>query len=321
MSGSGRDGAQYASADVLLFDATPPHRGTTRAALSMVGFKRITATSDFDEVVQCISQRAFDVLIADLTGNAQAVCNLMRDVRHGDRGPNPFLIAFLTAWSLREDEAARVLNSGADDVLIRPYSVTFMAERVRTLVEARKAFVVANGYIGPDRRKSGDRGGDTKFFDVPNTLRLKAKPAGQDAPDLMSLVREAQAKLGDLRLKMTALQMRLLAHFALNAAADGSPLDRYLAPMSSIARLLSERLNGSPENEASTTAALLAQTVATLMRGEHVMESLANLSEYASTLHALVNADRTMAEREDEFARAVKRLSTRDAPSRMRAAE
>ena len=75
MQGSSRDGAQYASADVLLFDATPPHRGTTRAALSMVGFKRITATSDLDEVVQCITQRAFDVVIADLTGNAQAVCD------------------------------------------------------------------------------------------------------------------------------------------------------------------------------------------------------------------------------------------------------
>lgn len=321
MQGMGRNGAQYGSAEVLLFDATPAHRATTRAALGMVGFKRITATSDIDEALQCVSQRAFDVLIADLAGHEQRVCKLVRDIRHGDLGPNPFLVALLTAWSLREDEAAVTLNSGADDVLIRPYSVTFLAERVRSLVESRKSFVVANGYIGPDRRKAGDRsGGDVTLLDAPNTLRAKAKPAERGAPNVMEQVREAQSKLGDLRLKMTALQMRLLTHFAFRAAVDGGALDNYLSPMSSVAQTLAERLAGSPDKEAASTAVMLARAVGSLERGEQVMESLANLSEYASTLHALTNADRSMSEREEEFMRAVKRLNTREAPFGRRSA-
>jgi len=314
MQGMGRSGAQYGSSEVLLFDPTPGHRATTRAALGMVGFKRITATSDVDEAVQCLTQRAFDVLIADLTGCEQRVCKLVRDVRHGDRGPNPFVVVLLTAWSLREAEAEMTLNSGADDVLIRPYSVTFLAERVRALVESRKSFVVTNGYIGPDRRKAGERsGGDVTLLEAPNTLRAKARPAERGAPDVMELVREAHSKLGDLRLKMTTLQMRLLTHFALRAAADGGAIDNYLAPMSAVAEVLADRLTASADNEAAASAVLLAKTVGSLGRGEGVMESLANLSEYASTLHAQMNADRSMSEREEEFMRAVKRLSTREA--------
>src|SRR5262249_37723576 len=158
---------------------------------------------------------------------------------------------------------------------------------------------------------SGDRS-DVKLIDVPNTLRLKAKPTERErGRDVMTLVREAHAKLFDLRLKITALQMRLLAHFALRAAANDEPLQKYLSPMGSVARQLAERLAGASDNDAATTAVALEKAVAGIGRGEDVLEAIANLSEYASTLHAMLNADRSMAEREEEFARAVKRISER----------
>lgn len=322
MIGLGREGAQYASAEVLLFDASPVHRGTTRVALGMVGFKHVVATSDLEELVQAISQRSFDVLVADLAGHTEELCKIVRDIRHGDLGANPFLVTMLTTWLLREDVAGKVMNSGADDVLVRPYSVSFLAERVRTLVEARKGFVVTNAYIGPDRRSAGGRNEDSRLLEVPNTLRLKARPAERvsGVADVMTLVRDAQSKLDELRLQATSLQMRLLAHFALMAAADGSPLDKYLTAMSSVSKLLFEHLQGSSDRAAASTAVLLYQAVESISRGENVMESLSNLTEYASTLHAMLNAQRNVTEREGEFARAVKRLSTRDITKRQTAA-
>jgi len=306
-------GGQYGSAELLLFEPTAAHRATTRAALNMVGFQRITAASNLDELMHCVSQRPFDVLIADLSGAVERVCSLMRDIRHGERGKNPFLVALLTAWALRKDEVAKVLSSGADDLLIRPYSVTVLAERVRMLVEARKGFVVTNGYIGPDRRKTGDRADEANFIDVPNTLRLKSKPAeGARGGDPMELVREAQAKIGDLKLKMTAMQLRLLAYFALKSGPSEA-VNRYTAPLSAVARVFAERFQDYAEDEAAAIVGSLLEALASLMRGENVAESLGKLNDCAVTLHALLNADRGASEREEEFARALERLVASEA--------
>jgi DNA-binding response OmpR family regulator len=312
-----REGAQYGSAEVLLFDGSPPHRGTTRSALGMLGFKRILATSDADEVAHSISQRPYDVLIADIAMESERICKLVRDVRLGDVGPNPFLVVILTTWALREDTVGRVMNSGADDIIVRPYSVAFLADRVRTLVDARKGFVVTGDYVGPDRRKAALRPADVNLLDVPNTLKIKARPdeAGVDLKEMMALVREAQSKLYELRLQGTALQMRLLAHFALKAAKEGSSLDKYVGPMSAFSRLLYDKLQGSRDTAIAAAVNSILDAVALIMMGENVMESLSRCGEWAKTVHERLCTDRDAGALEREYAHAVTRLTQREARS------
>ena len=91
-----RDGAQYGSADVLLFDAIPANRTATRTALGMLGFNRIIATSDVDEAAQGVSQRPCDVLIADLAVEPERICQMVREVRQSDSVLNPFVVVMLT---------------------------------------------------------------------------------------------------------------------------------------------------------------------------------------------------------------------------------
>jgi hypothetical protein len=38
-------------------------------------------------------------------------------------------------------------------VIIRPFSTSFAEDRIRTLIRARKPFIVTSDYIGPDRRR------------------------------------------------------------------------------------------------------------------------------------------------------------------------
>jgi DNA-binding response OmpR family regulator len=312
-----REGAQYGTADVLLFDGSPPHRGTTRSALGMLGFKRIMATSDADEVAHSIAQRPYDVLIADLAVEPERICKLVRDVRVGDMGPNPFLVVIFTAWALREDTLGRVMNSGADDILVRPYSVSFLAERVRTLVDARKGFVVTGDYVGPDRRKAAVRPPEAHLLDVPNTLRIKARPdeAGVELKDMMGLVRDAQARLSELRLQGTALQMRLLSHFALKAATEGASLDKYVAPMSAFSRLLYDKLHESRDHALAGAVTSILDSVACVMQGEGVIEALTESGRWAKAAHERLCPDREAGILDREFAHAVTRLGQREARS------
>ncbi|MCE9524220.1 MAG: hypothetical protein K8S25_17515, partial [Alphaproteobacteria bacterium] len=207
-----QDDAHYGSANVVLYDAAPANRSSMRAALGAVGFRQIFASSDFEEVARAVTKESCDVLVADLSVEPERICKMMRDVRHGDVSPNPFIVALLTTWGVRAEDANNIMGSGADDVLVRPFSVTFLAERVRALVDARKEFVVTADYVGPNRRKTDDRADHVRLLDVPNTLRLKAKPeeAGGKGIDIASAVREARSKIGEMRLVGSALQLRLL---------------------------------------------------------------------------------------------------------------
>jgi hypothetical protein len=238
-------------------------------------------------------------------------------VRLGDVGPNPFLVVILTTWALREDTVGRVMNSGADDIIVRPYSVSFLAERVRTLVDARKGFVVTGDYVGPDRRKAAVRPPEVNLLDVPNTLRIKARPdeAGVELKDVMGLIRTAQARLGELRLQSTALQLRLLSHFALKAAREGAPLDKYVGPMSGFSRLLYDKLRNSTDPAVSNAATAILDAVASIMQGEAVLESLAHSGEQAKAVHERLCPDRDAVVLEREFAHAVTRLGQREAQS------
>jgi DNA-binding response OmpR family regulator len=310
-----QDGAQYGAADVLLFDAVPSHRGTTRAALSMMGFKQIIASSDIEEVAQSIAQKPFDVLIADLSGPEERVCKLVRDIRQGEIGSNPFMAVLLTSWGLREDHADMVMSSGADDVLVRPYSVSFLANRVQTLVEARKGFVVTADYVGPCRRKNADPMRSAGLIAVPNTLRMKAKPeeTGEAGVDIVSMVREARAKVSELKLAGSALQMRLLAHFALEAVAGGKSIEKYKAPMSMFSRVLHDKLQVSGDLAMATAGAEIMAAVTAVMQGAATSEALARVAGVAKTIHARLCSHRAPDELEQEFSHAIGRLAMREA--------
>ncbi len=67
-----------------------------------------------------------------------------------------------------------MVNSGADDLLLRPFSTTLLGQRIEAHVERRKGFVITTEYVGPDRRKEPG-GGAIDLFDPPNSLKMKAK--------------------------------------------------------------------------------------------------------------------------------------------------
>lgn len=77
----------------------------------------------------------------------------------------------------------QAIDCGVDDVIIRPFSTAFAEERIRTLVKARKPFIVTSDYIGPDRRRDEDRGiGSANRIEAPNTLQVVTE-GDEDAID------------------------------------------------------------------------------------------------------------------------------------------
>ena len=109
-------------------------------------------------------------------------CKFIAAIRHSEIGANPFIPVIATTWDPTPELVRKIIDSGADDLVVKPISVGHLLERVQSLVYKRKPFVVTTDYVGPDRHRTPSRMAETALIDVPNPL--KARITGEDRDSL-----------------------------------------------------------------------------------------------------------------------------------------
>ena len=164
----------FDTAEVLVYDPVSANRNASRAALYTIGFRRIETVATIDAFVESVRRRPPDLTLCEAQGFENELCDTVQNLRQGVTTYNPFIIIIVTAWEQTGALVTRVLNSGADDLLLRPYSTATLAARIRSHIERRKGFVVTTDYIGPDRRRDDARPSNANIFEPPNSLRMKA---------------------------------------------------------------------------------------------------------------------------------------------------
>src|SRR5438093_1231873 len=148
------------SARVLVVDDDRRLRDMLRRALSSAGYDVDTA-EDGGRALAAISARAFDLVVLDVLMPGVDGLGVARRLRQrGD--PTPVLM--LTARDAVTDRVAG-LDAGADDYLVKPFSIEELLARVRALM----------------RRASGEAGELLRFADVelnPRTREVRRGSAG-----------------------------------------------------------------------------------------------------------------------------------------------
>jgi two-component system, OmpR family, response regulator MprA len=149
---------------VLVVEDDPAVRGSLERALKLEGHDALFASTGL-EGLDLVRDRVPDVVVLDLglpDIDGLEVCRRLRG--SGDRTP----VLILTA---REGVSERVagLDAGADDYLVKPFSLDELFARIRALA----------------RRAAADSGGDIlRFGDVTLDLRTYAARRGDRAFDL-----------------------------------------------------------------------------------------------------------------------------------------
>jgi hypothetical protein len=138
---------------------------------------------------------------------------MIQMLRQGTHGYNPFIVIIVTAWEKTNTLVSRVLNSGADDLILRPFSTKLMGERIEAHIERRKGFVITHDYVGPDRRRDTSRVSSVELFEPPNSLKMKAKErlsAEETTARLDTELRTARDLLNTEKLRRDAFQICIL---------------------------------------------------------------------------------------------------------------
>ena len=188
-----------ATIKVVLADGDTYTSQALRNALTNEGYGDVRAVARLFALRDVMMAAMVDLLVLDVDlpdGNA---LGLVRDIRQGKLGRNPFLPIILLTWASEPKVVQRAVNSGIDLILVKPVSPVQLFSRIDGLVANRKPFVVTADYVGPDRRDH-DLSGPAERYDVPNTLRDKMEGRQVDAAALSDKIDAALHELNARRL-------------------------------------------------------------------------------------------------------------------------
>ena len=304
----------YSRASVVLFDPVHANQRTTRYALHEIGFRQIECVTSLNELRSMVADTGPTLIVAESSSTDADVFRLVRSVRKGEIGANPFAVILLTTWSRDTSHIRRAIECGADDVIVRPFSTNFAEERVKTLIHGRKQFIVTSDYIGPDRRKDADRNSDAQPVTVPNILKATVENDYQALSDAASWIQEAKETVRAERLRRLA--MRIVVSVELHASKTGEgpslPVKLDTADLMRTGREMKGQLVKAGRAESSEICEAMLDQITALGDGNQAPASTLKLiKELAMGAYAAFANGDTLERSKDEIGRTVTNLRKR----------
>lgn len=239
----------YETAQTLIYDPVPANRTATRAVLYTLGFRCMETVATIEDFHEAIRIRPPDLALCEAQGADAELCQMIQALRQGVSGYNPFIVIIVTAWEKTNGLVSRVVNSGADDLILRPFSTKLLGDRVDSHVERRKGFVITHDYVGPDRRRDSARSSSAELFEPPNSLKMKAKERlspDEAAARLETELRGAREMLNSEKLRRDGFQICILWRLLQERRPGEASYDEDLDKLARLTRGVAERCR---ENE------------------------------------------------------------------------
>jgi len=301
----------FQRAAVLLFDPVHVNLRTTRYALNEIGFRSIEACSAIDEFQRHLRENSWDMIVAECSSPKVDIFQLVRMIRRGEATPNPYSVIALTSWTRDGGHVRKAIESGADDVIVRPFSTQFAEDRIRTMVRDRKAFVVTSDYVGPDRR-AGDRAAvGADILIVPNTLQAKADGNDEQLREAYLAIQESKKQIEGERIRRLAMRIVVTAELQFDSKAG--PAKAFdTADMMRSARELRDQLESAGRYEAVQVAeALIDHARCFRNPEERNVKNFRLAKELAIGSFAAYADGKSLEKAKDEIASTVKALRKR----------
>ena len=190
----------------VLFEQDSDLRQNIKSTLTQDTFTQTTAMSALKSAQAAMHNDEADLILVDIDKENAEICDLMRRIRHNEVGKNPFPVAIAMSGDSDYTNVRKAINAGFDVLLLKPFSMSTLLDRIHHLMAERSPFAVTSDYIGPDRRQRATgrkRGRQTPMVAVPNPL--KAMATGDISPArLRRRIEKTITEINDRRVECHA---------------------------------------------------------------------------------------------------------------------
>ncbi len=201
----------------VIYDPIRGNMLTSRSVLHGMGFRRIDGITTISALDRKLKDNEIAILFIDASEESDKIVELLQSIRMTESNANPFLPIVVTLWVGNGDLVANLMNAGADDVLLRPFSVNRLQDRVKVLIESRKKFVVTSDYVGPDRGKAKQGTLTIDAFDVPNPLKKATLGEEGDPIEYLEAMEKAKKRINKERIAKLARRIAMAAEVTIQA--------------------------------------------------------------------------------------------------------
>lgn len=140
---------------VLVLDDHRFMREVIRLMLGTLGIRRVLASGSVDEAMAMLAHEKVDVVIADYRLGGETGAEFIRLVR-GLQGHARFVPLIGCTVDTLPATISEMRDAGADEVLAKPVSAKVIWTKLMAVTNARRNFVSAPDFFGPDRRRRAE---------------------------------------------------------------------------------------------------------------------------------------------------------------------
>ncbi|MBC8445184.1 MAG: response regulator [Rhodospirillaceae bacterium] len=261
----------YEDIKVVLAEPRSSLRKEYLAVLMGLGCKNIIETGNIKDVHAALEEGGVDMLIGDTTLPEGDLSKVIGKIRHGLIGDNPFVIAMVLVSRSDKELIGKVIESGADDILIKPLAAAQLRERLLAFTRGRKYFVVTSDYIGPDRRsKTRDEESPVPLIKAPNPLLVRL--SGCKGSGVMKrAVNRTLSEVNEQKVERHAYSIHWLMERLIDVQKGKIPasdidMEHQFHRLNEVAMDISGRLNGTNYRHAAEMCLTLEQMTAILKK-------------------------------------------------------
>jgi CheY-like chemotaxis protein len=189
----------------------PAVRKTLRKTLQAEGLMHCREVAEMPALAEHLARGEPDLLIVALDDGVWDSSALIRGIRQGTVGSNPFMMVIVLLKAASPVLVTRAVDAGTDDLLLAPWLGRLVLDRLDNFAQGRKPFLITHDYIGPERRSFYREGAPTpQTVEVPNPVQWLSA-GNDDRAVFRKQVAQALEAVNLRKIKSCGGQLRFLA--------------------------------------------------------------------------------------------------------------
>jgi DNA-binding response OmpR family regulator len=143
----------FSQVNFLIVDQNKLSTQLLRDILAMLDVRHVRSVTSVERARVVLQAEPFDIVITEYFMEPENGIDLIEWVRNGFDSPDRMIPIIMLTANSEEEYVVRARDRGVTEFLAKPFNVEGLYRRLVSVIVRPRAFVNAESYFGPDRRR------------------------------------------------------------------------------------------------------------------------------------------------------------------------